>query len=71
MHERWAQEGAPDASDMSGNWCPKEKQLVSSFRIKAKEGQKVIEVIQEYGIFKGTYLAAIRISKCHPWHSEK
>lgn len=30
-----------------------------------------IQVIQEHGIFKGTYLAAIRISKCHPWYSDK
>ncbi|MEC8218080.1 MAG: membrane protein insertion efficiency factor YidD [Pseudomonadota bacterium] len=27
-----------------------------------------IEVILKYGIFKGTYLAIVRISKCHPWH---
>ena len=27
-----------------------------------------IEVILKEGIIKGTYLAAVRISKCHPWH---
>ena len=27
-----------------------------------------IEVILQEGIIKGTYLAAVRISKCHPWH---
>jgi len=27
-----------------------------------------IEVILKYGIFKGTYLAIVRISKCHPWN---
>ena len=27
-----------------------------------------IEVILKYGIFKGTYLALVRISKCHPWN---
>ena len=27
-----------------------------------------IEVILKYGIFKGTYLAIVRISKCNPWH---
>jgi hypothetical protein len=27
-----------------------------------------IEVILKYGIFKGTYLAMVRISKCHPWN---
>jgi len=26
-----------------------------------------MEVILKHGIFKGTYLAIIRISKCHPW----
>ena len=26
-----------------------------------------IEVILKHGIFKGTYLSIIRISKCHPW----
>jgi len=30
-----------------------------------------INVIQEHGIIKGSYLAAVRISKCHPWHNEK
>ena len=27
-----------------------------------------IEVIQQYGILKGSLLAIKRISKCHPWH---
>jgi len=27
-----------------------------------------IEVINEYGAIKGTYLALIRVSKCHPWN---
>ncbi len=26
-----------------------------------------IEVILKYGVFKGTYLSIVRISKCHPW----
>ncbi|MEL7249373.1 MAG: membrane protein insertion efficiency factor YidD [Bacteroidota bacterium] len=26
-----------------------------------------IEAIQEWGIFKGTWLALKRIVKCHPW----
>lgn len=26
-----------------------------------------IEAIQEWGIFKGTYLAVKRILRCHPW----
>ncbi len=28
-----------------------------------------IEAIQEWGIFKGTYLAVKRILRCHPWSS--
>ena len=34
MLERWAQEGAPDASDMQGNVFPKEMPLGSNFKIK-------------------------------------
>ena len=26
-----------------------------------------VEAIQEWGIFKGTWLAIKRITKCHPW----
>lgn len=26
-----------------------------------------IEAIEEWGIFKGTYLAVRRIFRCHPW----
>lgn len=26
-----------------------------------------IEAIQEWGIFKGTYLAVKRVLRCHPW----
>lgn len=26
-----------------------------------------IDAIQEWGIFKGTYLAVKRILRCHPW----
>lgn len=26
-----------------------------------------VEAIQEWGIFKGTWLALKRITKCHPW----
>ena len=33
--------------------------------------QYAIEVILKYGVFKGTYLAIIRVSKCHPWYKEK
>tara|TARA_B100001996_G_scaffold159565_1_gene121641 strand:+ start:83 stop:280 length:198 start_codon:yes stop_codon:yes gene_type:complete len=30
-----------------------------------------IEVILEKGIFRGTFLAIQRISKCHPWHNSQ
>ncbi len=33
--------------------------------------QYAIEVILKYGVFKGTYLAIIRVSKCHPWYKEE
>ncbi len=32
--------------------------------------QYAIDVILKYGVFKGTYLAMVRISKCHPWYRE-
>ncbi len=27
-----------------------------------------IDVIQSHGVFKGAYLAIVRLSKCHPWN---
>ncbi|MFL2717061.1 MAG: membrane protein insertion efficiency factor YidD [Gammaproteobacteria bacterium] len=30
--------------------------------------QYAIESILSFGVIKGSYLAIIRISKCHPWH---
>lgn len=27
-----------------------------------------IEALQKYGVFKGSYLAARRILRCHPFH---
>jgi hypothetical protein len=27
-----------------------------------------IQAIETFGLFKGSYLAIKRISKCHPWH---
>ncbi len=26
------------------------------------------EAISEHGVVKGSYLALLRLSKCHPWH---
>ena len=31
--------------------------------------QYAIESIENFGIFKGSYLAIVRLSKCHPWHN--
>jgi len=28
-----------------------------------------IEAYTKYGVFKGTYLSAKRIARCHPWHA--
>ena len=42
-----------------------------SCRFQPTCSQYAIEVISEKGIIKGTYLAVVRISKCHPWHKEK
>ena len=30
--------------------------------------QYTVEAIQKYGIFKGCWLGAKRISRCHPWN---
>ena len=32
--------------------------------------QYAIESIEQFGIFKGSYLAVKRLSKCHPWYKE-
>lgn len=29
--------------------------------------QYMIESIQEWGVWKGTWLGLVRLSKCHPW----
>ncbi len=41
-----------------------------SCRFQPTCSQYAIEVILEKGILKGTHLALVRISKCHPWHKE-
>lgn len=30
--------------------------------------QYTVEAIQKYGIFKGCWMGAKRISRCHPWN---
>lgn len=27
-----------------------------------------VDAIEKYGVWKGIWLAARRLSKCHPWH---
>jgi len=39
-----------------------------SCRFQPTCSQYAIEVILKEGVFKGTYLAIKRISKCHPWN---
>lgn len=39
----------------------------SKCRYRPTCSQYAIEAISEWGIFKGTYLAAKRILRCHPW----
>jgi putative membrane protein insertion efficiency factor len=29
--------------------------------------QYALEALKKYGVFKGTWLAAKRIARCHPW----
>tara|TARA_Y100000766_G_C18852753_1_gene579051 strand:+ start:64 stop:270 length:207 start_codon:yes stop_codon:yes gene_type:complete len=40
-----------------------------SCRFQPTCSQYAIEVILKEGVFKGSYLAIKRISKCHPWHN--
>ena len=47
MLDRWAQEGAPDAVDMSGNRCSKELTLGSSCKIKEKEGVSILSQLRK------------------------
>jgi putative membrane protein insertion efficiency factor len=30
--------------------------------------QYAVDALQEYGLFRGTWLAAVRLAKCGPWH---
>lgn len=39
----------------------------SKCRFKPTCSHYAVEAIEEWGIFKGTYLAVRRILRCHPW----
>ncbi len=41
--------------------------LGSNCRFSPTCSQYMIQAIEEWGIFKGTWLGVKRISKCHPW----
>jgi hypothetical protein len=41
--------------------------LPPSCRYTPTCSQYAVEAIQEWGIFKGTWLAIKRVSRCHPW----
>ncbi len=42
--------------------------LPPSCRFTPTCSEYAIDVIQRHGVFKGTYLAIVRLSKCHPWN---
>lgn len=42
-----------------------------SCRFQPTCSQYAIESIEKYGILKGSYMSIVRISKCHPWYTEK
>jgi putative membrane protein insertion efficiency factor len=41
----------------------------SSCRYRPNCSQYALEAIRKYGILKGSYLAARRLLRCHPFHA--
>ncbi len=41
--------------------------LGGNCRFQPTCSEYAIEALHEYGVFKGTWLAARRIGRCHPW----
>jgi putative membrane protein insertion efficiency factor len=44
------------------------KTLPSSCRFLPTCSQYTYEAISKYGFFKGGWLGARRLARCHPWH---
>lgn len=47
--------------------------MISPFRPPACRftptcSQYALDALQEYGLFRGTWLALVRLAKCGPWH---
>jgi putative membrane protein insertion efficiency factor len=40
----------------------------ASCRFTPTCSQYAVDALQEYGLFRGTWLAAVRLAKCGPWH---
>ena len=42
--------------------------LGSRCRFDPSCSQYAVEALQRHGVFKGSWLAARRVGRCHPWH---
>jgi putative membrane protein insertion efficiency factor len=40
----------------------------ASCRFTPTCSQYAVDALQEYGLFRGSWLAALRLAKCGPWH---
>ena len=40
----------------------------ASCRFTPTCSQYAVDALQEYGLFRGSWLAAVRLAKCGPWH---